>query len=559
MKFILNEKFILDERFILTEADEKISIDSLKKDISTLINDITNASTINKLKMLLGGNNDAKAENESNKIIDAGQKVIDQFDAGQKDVNIIKGAITEYLKLIQTAISKSSTSVGSALNSLSGIKNLIIKLQADLDKTPMEETDKEKLIIDIKTNFSRLSSIVEQGLNGNASTPTDGDAYSEEIDQAVENIVETRNKIAGINKEADSISTGLQKFKAELEENNKTLANYLKEKDGEDAYDTLLTIVEQCQKLSELFNFNAISDTKNDWAKEFEKVQSSADPKQINKVWDNYYKTEWGKDAEKVKALGQTFVTELLKGGFSEQVNPFVVFIKNNINRLNLNASTYPAVHNAYVSDYISQSDLRNNENNLLYNKSLYSKKAKDIYEYLGYQYKIFNNFNDIEDDLKDIYKNKWELAAAIFDSSVNITANSFPKADTADLRNISTLKPLDQIKTCMDLCFKNKNLSRSNEKPDITAEKLAKEIIAAGIGSEKDSIKKAIMQLAIKANNKALVDYVTAKKIGMASDLSDIAKLENIFSNYSIKGVKKLIKDLAISSKIANEEDLKD
>ena len=141
----------------------------------------------------------------------------------------------------------------------------------------------------------------------------------------------------------------------------------------------------------------------------------------------------------------------------------------------------------------------------------------------------------------------------------MNITANSFPKADTADLRNISTLKTLDQIKTCMDLCFKNKNLSHSNEKPDITAEKLAKEIIAAGIGSEKDSIKKAIMQLAIKANDKALVDYVTAKKIGMASDLSDIAKLENIFSNYSIKGVKKLIKDLAISSEIANEEDLKD
>lgn len=84
-----------------------------------------------------------------------------------------------------------------------------------------------------------------------------------------------------------------------------------------------------------------------------------------------------------------------------------MVFIKNNINRLNLNASTYPAVHNAYVSDYISQSDLRNNENNLLYNKSLYSKQAKDIYEYLSYQYKIFNNFNDIEDDLKDIYKNK--------------------------------------------------------------------------------------------------------------------------------------------------------
>lgn len=559
MKFILNEKFILDERFILTEADEKISIDSLKKDISTLINGITNANTINKLKMLLGGNNDAKAENESNKIIDAGQKVIDQFDAGQKDVNIIKGAITEYLKLIQTAISKSSTSVGSALNSLSGIKNLIIKLQADLDKTPMEEADKEKLIVDIKTNFSRLSSIVEQGLSDNASTPTDGDAYSEEIDQAVENIVETRNKIAGINKEADSISAGLQKFKAELEENNKTLAKYLKEKGGEDAYDTLLTIAEQCQKLSELFNFNAISDTKNDWAKEFEKVQSSADPKQINKVWDNYYKTEWGKDAEKVKALGQTFVTELLKGGFSEQVNPFVVFIKNNINRLNLNASTYPAVHNAYVSDYISQSDLRNNENNLLYNKSLYSKQAKDIYEYLSYQYKIFNNFNNIEDDLKDIYKNKWELAAAIFDSSVNITANSFPKADTADLRNISTLKTLDQIKTCMDLCFKNKNLSQSDEKPDITAEKLAKEIIAAGIGSEKDSIKKAIMQLAIKANNKALVDYVIAKKIGMASDLSDMTKLENIFSNYSIKGVKKLIKDLAISSEIANEEDLKD
>lgn len=284
MKFILNEKFILDERFILTEADEKISIDSLKKDISTLINDITNANTINKLKMLLGGNNDAKAENESNKIIDAGQKVIDQFDAGQKDVNIIKGAITEYLKLIQTAISKSNTSVGSALNSLSGIKNLIIKLQADLDKTPMEEADKEKLIVDIKTNFSRLSSIVEQGLSDNASTPTDGDAYSEEIDQAVENIVETRNKIAGINKEADSISAGLQKFKAELEENDKTLVNYLKEKDGEDAYDTLLTVAEQCQKLSELFNFNAISDTKNDWAKEFEKVQSSADPKQINKV-----------------------------------------------------------------------------------------------------------------------------------------------------------------------------------------------------------------------------------------------------------------------------------
>ena len=66
-------------------------------------------------------------------------------------------------------------------------------------------------------------------------------------------------------------------------------------------------------------------------------------------------------------------------------------------------------------------------------------------------------------------------------------------------------------------------------------------------------------MQLAVKANNKDIFDYVDRKGLGTAPDTRDITKLEDIFSTYNIKGVKKLIKDLAIMSNIAIEEDLKD
>ena len=552
MKFILNEKFILDERFILTEADSELN--NLKNSISETLDKITDINVIDNLKNLLGSKTDEETKNTINKIEDASNKVDDQFDAGQKDLSVIKGVITDYLNIAQANIAKSDSSVGSALNSLSGIKKLIAKLEADTTSTPTTNADKEKLIIDIKADFNNLSTIIKKGLSDELDTPTDGEAYSEEIDTAVENINETKDKINGINKEADSIITGLQKFDTKISELYTKLVSNIEATSGEDAYDILNSVVDQCSDLNKLFNFNSISSTKHNWDKDFS--SAGTDTNKINKVWDSYYATEWGKDAKKVMDLGPTFRTELTHGGFSEQLNPFVTFVKNNINELNLNATTYPAIHNAYVNDFISAADLRNNSNNLLYNKALYNKQAKEILDYLGYQSKIFNNFETRVKDIEDIYTSKEELASAIFDAGVSMSDGNFPKAKTTDLRNIASLKTLNQIKECMLLCFKDKSLSKGNVKADATAEKLIKEIQSNSI-----DLKKAIMQLAIKANteNNNLVEFVKSKGIAKAPDDIDIVKLEKIFSNYNIKGAKNLIKELAILGGLATEEELKD
>ncbi len=567
-KFILLEASKATYKLILTEATAN-DLEVAKEKVVSILDEITAPDLISKIKGFLGGEA-THASNESIKAIEkANKEVSDQLDAGQTDLAILKAKISSYLKVVQEEINKSDNSAGSTINSLPGLKSLIAKIQADIEANPTEEADIKELANTLKNDFLNISEIINSGISEVESEVTDSSVNAELVDDKVSTINETKENINTITKIADSIIKNLESLQSVLEKNLTNITKIVndglaatdkddREAAGEDALDILNAVVSSCNKISEVLNFDKISTNKHDWEKELEKA--GTDTEAINKVWDDYYTKEWGKDAEKVIDLGKTFRTELLKGGFSEALNPFVTFVKNNINKLNLNASTYPAVHNAYVSDFISQDDLRNSsENNILYNKALYYKQPKEILEYFGSQSKIFDNFNKLIEKAAERYNNKEEIASAIFDASIRIDNNNFPAAKVK-LPDITELSSINKVKEAMVVCFGDKSFGKNIIKGDATADNIWKDI-QNNFNNKQDAAKETIWSLGIKGNTdeNGLLDYIKSKGIGKAPDETDALKIEKILGNYNIKGVRKLIKDLAIASKNATEEQLKD
>ena len=367
MKYILAEqiKYILREDIsdsVWTDAIDIVGSYKNKQDVDTLINKLKSAANVDK----------TTADN-----IESITKIVDELEDGgdmtNKEVisNKYKKALEDLFNLFKSQDLSISTS-NSEFAKLSELS----KKEGQLSDNEIEEA---------KSIFSTIKNL------GN----TEEDSFWAEVDNKEKiNLV---NSLSYMLNNSEKVETRLN----ELRQKYNTI-----EKDKKSAYDNLISEIDNTISLNDISNNNyhkairlselfknildaiKIEYTKGtDWAEELKKASDR------KKVWDSYYKVEWGENADFVKKLGSAVIVELNHFGFSEKVNPFITFIKTLINeKFVINDAAYSAVHDAYVNHYINSNDLRNTTNTqdkILFCKDLYTHSGGEILEYLRRRHEI--------------------------------------------------------------------------------------------------------------------------------------------------------------------------
>ena len=498
MKFILNEKFILDERLVLTEADDDIK--TLKEKALTAINDKFGDTLFNKL------DNESTTIEKVNSIITAGEEVKKVLETDKKDLAVYKGPVNAYTQAIEKEIEGTDgTGTGSVLNANQEIDNSLQKLNNLVETNTTDADEIDAAILSLKNEFNKLHTIILKSIEAD-----DSSKYKDIVNQITEFKKLRDDLVQGINTTTANDAFAKKEF---TNFTNKISSENISLKSIDpdtNINDFIKQVSARLKSATTLFNnFNNFlanySTAENpekenskaaDWGERFKRITNE---KESAALWDEYFKTVWGSDAQKVRDLGATFIQELLKAGFTEYTNPFIPFVKNNINKLDLNADTYPAIHNAYISEYVDDKDLKTESpNNILYNPSLYFNSARDIFEYLKIQSDASTQTPN--DNAKDAYGN-WsdnpnKLGLAIFDDKVSIEdINRHLKEKKANLTGtLATikLKSISMARTALSLLgVTSSEITRKLPATDADVDRIYK-----GLHSSKANICQALLWL---------------------------------------------------------------
>ncbi len=108
------------------------------------------------------------------------------------------------------------------------------------------------------------------------------------------------------------------------------------------------------------------------------------------KFWIDCFVSLWPEElCPYLDSLGEYFKEDLLKWGFSKNINPMVAFLDQGYvqNKLlktkKLNKNSYKALHNVILNKCFALKEFaKSNDYNILYSPALYEKSPADIYKY---------------------------------------------------------------------------------------------------------------------------------------------------------------------------------
>ena len=339
MQFILyeNAKHILNEKYILLESPEDDKAD-LEKGLPELLENVKKIITELKPKA-------DKFKETASKIKEL-KTISEPFENDVKgltgDFTIFAGKAKEYINKLQDFIKA---------NSLDGaefpeITHTLDKLLTGLNSSPAKEKETTRIRNEVITDFKDLVNIVTEQLQG-AKSDFDENKLIAALD-SLEKFISGTDKaqsftdaIANLKNPAIVNDSTVENLSMLLLEAEASIPDELSS--GEDLVlsetlvNTLSHLVETCTALltalctepkpkSDLQQARDKNNSKLDWRKEFEDVGS--DREGIAAIWKKYFETEWGNNAEFVKALGEPFVMQLQKLGYNANVNPFITFVQ---------------------------------------------------------------------------------------------------------------------------------------------------------------------------------------------------------------------------------------
>ena len=377
MKYILAEqaKYILREDISGPEWDKAIEIINSYKNkpkIDKLIDELRSTQAI-----------DNKTANEINKIAAIANGTEDSTDRTNNEVKSdkYKKALKDMMDLLRSHKINISA------------KNSEFAELAELSNKDDQLTDEE--MNRVGEIFNILKGVGEGNVKDNSSWTTvdskEKDIIVNELLYMLDNAEKVENRLNELKSKLDSIDKNKRNaYDKFIKEINNTIALEDINSKSEN-YKKLITLSNLSKKIIEAIQIKDSSNDQDlkyekgmDWAEELKKASDR------KKVWDSYYKVEWGENADFVKKLGSAVVVELNHFGFSEKVNPFITFIKTLINKdFVVNDAAYSAVHDAYVSHYINSNDLRNTQDKILFCNDLYTHSGGEILEYLQRRHEI--------------------------------------------------------------------------------------------------------------------------------------------------------------------------
>ena len=135
------------------------------------------------------------------------------------------------------------------------------------------------------------------------------------------------------------------------------------------------------------------------------------------RVWQRYYREEWGEDANVVFKIDGAFMQECMAYGFDERTNPFISYLRRVLDNPSVNKSkvpgVYPAVHNAFVRRYLLIGDIRGGSGdtggvvpyascNIINSSGLYDLSPSEAFEELRLQQIAVEKFKKAVNDAND-------------------------------------------------------------------------------------------------------------------------------------------------------------
>ena len=235
------------------------------------------------------------------------------------------------------------------------------------------------------------------------------------------------------------------KFEKEQKEANKEVGKETKpeetDKDKKSAEEQ-----EQARKNSQQFNWQQLYDSCKTEA-DFKAFWDGNALSNIEVLQKGYFKAEWNTKANLVKSYGTPFIEQVEKFGFDSISNPFISFLKNYIDKLNITKEKYVGLHNAVANNLVSVDvlkDIKNSiykEADLLINPNLYVQSNENIYKYLGIQQRLAKEHHN----LPEKYKNTFSTKSATILSNLML-ANGNLKDLTAYIQPGGPLRNLTEL-----------------------------------------------------------------------------------------------------------------
>lgn len=401
-------------------------------------------------------------------IIDAQKLADDAVKAN--DFTKVPGDVNNYIGKLKTVLD-SNTSYSTAPN-VQDLKNLITELEK-LCATASNTTALQKTIALIVSKYNTLkTSLATVYRSDNFEFTTDIDARMTEATEQIKHFkLEPDYAKALSPKTASGFRTRLLEQKDKLNALNvKSITNT---KAFENYIDILTNIISIYQELTiniqdghsaRTANLDRTKASKADWDKLYKAISSAeeddlfwhGDPNGLTKATQlGYYQSEWGAKAELVESFGLAFVQELKTYGWDSINNPFISFLKQNLDKLsNLNKTTYPILHNLVATRVISVNDLRGKGHlgqvNLVFNNNWYASNVADIKEFAHEQHRLINERHNLtgkastlavtDNGLQTIFKNVFYQLGDSTNFSKTLADNSQLKPLTRVKQNITQL-----------------------------------------------------------------------------------------------------------------------
>ena len=477
MKYYLNEsiKYILSEQFVLNEAIKHSDLIVQGKTICDYIKKL--------LDELENGTDDTNAKEDAlNKIFDRTTSLM-QDTRKVNDVEIIKGKAKDYINTIQSLIAVVDPSTFNDSITADNKTTAFGKFFAHLNEL-IEKSDVKKS--ELTSELSKIDTIVQTAMDSLADI-TNSAAETKTKDEQIVTLTKAYKLIYKVSQASETEYDNNESISETIEGLNKALNEVIKAKDEAEKNNTRNNFITLCEEIAEgdiadlidnltVANYSQTSLETSlskgiDWAKEYKSTPDK------DLFWNKYYNGAWGKNADKIKSLGESFKQECTVLGFTEITNPFIAFIKKYFTEdtemqaagkkaagYYIDIQHYEAIHNAIAENKLLKRDITNSpkepitvNNNIIFYRDFYAKPGNEAEIYINTLSKLRNI-----DISKLVLENKTVQTNLIACSNgtnelfiAAVLTNKVPLKDLlTDKANLSPITPTrdDKLRPVQDL-----------------------------------------------------------------------------------------------------------
>lgn len=477
MKYYLNEsiKYILSEQFVLNEAikhsDLIVQCKAIYDYIKKLLDELEN-----------GTDNTNAKENALDKIFDRTTSLM-QDTRKVNDVEIIKGKAKDYIDAIQSLIiivdpSTFNDSV-TADNKTTAFGKFFAHLNELIEKSDVKKSE-------LTSELSKIDTVVQTAMDGLVNI-TNSAAETKTKDDQIVALTKAYKLVYKVSQASEAEYDNNENISDAIEGLNKALDEVAKAKDAVEknsAKNNFITLCEEITNgdIADLIDNLTVSNYSQtgletslskdvDWAKEYKSTPDK------DLFWNKYYSGAWGKNADKIKSLGESFKQECAVLGFTEVTNPFIAFIKKYFTEdaemqaagkkaagYYIDIQHYEAIHNAIAQNKLLKRDITDNpkepitvNNNIIFYRDFYAKSGNDADIYINTLSKLRDvDVNKLVLENKTVQTNL--LASSGGDNKIFIAAvltNKVPLKVLLDNEaDLSTIVPTidDKLRPIQDL-----------------------------------------------------------------------------------------------------------